>query len=142
MQVACLVSVKAVLSFRLKLVSISFRFLFYLIEQNWVISYSCLQRTTRRCTKFWDMCRAVVLRIKISILPLSCFHCFHSWFIFLFTESNWQAATRHSWQRSWYLQCCVKLLCWSYLLGQGWWTSWLPRCDVSLEQLYNVKKTT
>ena len=37
---------------RLKLESISFRFLFYLIEQNWVISYSCLQRTTRRCTKF------------------------------------------------------------------------------------------
>ena len=45
-------SVKAVLSFRLKLESISFRFLFYLIEQTWVISCSCLRRTTRRCTKF------------------------------------------------------------------------------------------
>ena len=45
-------SVEAVLSFRLKLESISVRFLFYLTEQNWVISYSCLQRTTRRCTKF------------------------------------------------------------------------------------------
>lgn len=90
-----------------------------------------------------------VLSFETCVELLSCIlkflfcHCLVSTaFIpnFFFTESNWQAATRHSWQRSWYLQCCVKLLCWSYLLGQGWWTSWLPRCDVSLDSCIMLKR--